>query len=87
MKEDFFQSSSGGSAVWEILMWWDCFAVSDGLLVFLLEGGVLTALVSEEEMVLGENPRDEGHHAHGLITTFTDRDHWEKTNIYSVTEL
>lgn len=85
MNEDFFQSSSGGSAVWEILMWWDCFAVSDGLLVFVLEGGVLTALVGEEEMVLGENPGDEGHH--GLITTFTDRDHREKTNIYSVTEL
>jgi len=56
-------------------------------LLFLLEGDVLTAILSEEEITLGENPREGGHHAQSLITTFTDRDHQEISSVYSVTEL
>lgn len=58
-----------------------------GFLVCFLEGGVLTAVLSEEEFVLGENPREGGRHTQGLITAFTNRDHQENSSIYSVTEM
>lgn len=51
-------------------------------LIFLLEGVVLTAVLSEEEIVLSESHREGGHHAQSLIITFTDRDHQKKFNIY-----